>query len=72
MRIILGMIWRVILTFKVERRGEGGDDDKELSAAQSTRSFLLSYFHFLYSRCLKTTTSGGGRIYPGFYSLHFL
>jgi hypothetical protein len=36
MRIILGMIWRVILTFKVERRGEGDADDKELSAAQST------------------------------------
>lgn len=37
MRIILGMIWRVILTFKVERRGEGDADDKELSAAQRNR-----------------------------------
>lgn len=36
MRIILGMIWRIILTFKVERRGEGEGDEKELSAAQST------------------------------------
>jgi len=37
MRIILGMIWRIILTFKVERRGDG-DDDKELSAAQRNRA----------------------------------
>jgi len=37
MRIILGMIWRIILAFKVERRGEN-EDEKELSAAQRNRA----------------------------------
>jgi hypothetical protein len=50
MRIILGMIWRIILTFKVERRGEGEADDKELSAAQSTcPPSLVAEILFFYS-----------------------